>query len=109
MIARCGGEARYFAITDMIYARQGEWMRAGDAAAVAEALKQIGVAAGLDRAAVDACLDDRDAALALVAEYQRNADADGIDATPTILINGQKHSNMRYAELAALIDAALAE
>jgi protein-disulfide isomerase len=34
--------------------------------------------------------------------------ADGVTGTPTIFINGEKHSNMAWADLKALIDAALA-
>jgi protein-disulfide isomerase len=43
----------------------------------------------------------------LVAWYQQNAEADGIDSTPSFVINGKKHSNMSYAEMKAIIDEAL--
>jgi protein-disulfide isomerase len=109
LVARCGGPDRYFGIVDMIYDRQRDWMGAGDAAAVAEALTQIGVAAGLERAALDVCLQDRDAALALVEAFQTQVDADAVDSTPTLIVNGARHSNMRYGDLAALIDAELGE
>jgi protein-disulfide isomerase len=35
--------------------------------------------------------------------------ADGIEGTPTLIINGTKHSNMAYADLKAIIDAELAK
>lgn len=108
IVARCGGADRYFGIVDMIYNRQRDWMTAGDAAAVADALKRIGVAAGLDPDQLEACFADREAALALVEEFQRHADADAISATPTLILDGEKHSNMRYEELAALIEDRLA-
>ena len=44
---------------------------------------------------------------ALVAEYQKNAAADGVDATPTFLINGEKVGNMSYEEFEAALNAAL--
>ena len=44
---------------------------------------------------------------ALVAEYQKNAAADGVDSTPTFLINGKKVDNMPYEEFAAELNAAL--
>ena len=36
-------------------------------------------------------------------------EADGVEGTPTIFINGAKHSNMSYPDLKALIDAELAK
>ena len=38
---------------------------------------------------------------------RRTPTADGIDATPTFLINGEKVSNMPWEEFAAKLDAAL--
>ena len=58
-------------------------------------------------AQMDACMQDRGFAEALVAEYQKNAKADGIDATPTFLINGKKESNMPWDEFKAKLNAAL--
>ena len=34
---------------------------------------------------------------------------DGVEATPTLFLNGTRHSNMTYADLKALIDAELAK
>lgn len=108
MVARCGGEMRFFAIHDMIYEQQQEWVAGGtDPAAIADNLRRIGISAGLDAAAVDACMRDETMAQTLVAWFQANAEADGIESTPTLLINGEKYSNMAYEELKALIDAAL--
>ena len=67
----------------------------------------IGRQAGLTDAEMNACMQDRAMAEALVAEYQKNAEADGVDATPTFLINGEKVSNMPWEEFAAKLDAAL--
>ena len=56
---------------------------------------------------MNACMQDRAIAEALVAEYQKNAAADGVDATPTFLINGKKVANMPYEEFEAELNAAL--
>jgi protein-disulfide isomerase len=56
---------------------------------------------------MNACLQDRSFAEALVAEYQKNAEADKIEATPTFFINGQREDNMTYEAFAAKLDAAL--
>ena len=42
----------------LIYETQSDWARQGDPAAVAESLKRIGLQAGLDQGALDACLQD---------------------------------------------------
>jgi len=36
--------------------------------------------------------------------YQANAERDGVNSTPSFLINGEPHGNMAYAELKALLD-----
>jgi len=48
-------------------------------------------------------------AQSMVATYQKNAEADDVQATPTLIIDGEKHSNMSYDELAAILDAKLAQ
>ena len=109
MVARCGGEMRFFGISDMLYDQQEDWIAGGDPAAIAENLRRIGRTAGMDDATLDACLKDEAQAKALVAWYQANAEADGVESTPTLIIDGVKHSNMAYDELKTLIDTALAD
>ncbi len=108
MVARCGGEMRYFGIHDMLFDQQKEWAASQDPVQVVQSLKTIGIAAGLDGAAIDTCLNDQATAEALIARFQTNMAADGVEGTPTIFVNGSKHSNMSYAELKAIIDAELA-
>lgn len=110
MIARCGGEMRFFGIHDVLYETQADWIAGGqDPALIADNLRTIGIAAGMDGAQVDACMQDETMAQNLVAWFQANATADGIEATPTLIIDGEKHSNMAYEDLAALIEEALAD
>ena len=108
LIARCGGEEKFFGIADLIYADQEGWSRAGDPAAIVEELRKIGRLAGLDNETLEACLQDGDRAQSLVAWYQENAKADGIDSTPSFVINGKKHSNMSFEDMKVIIDEALA-
>jgi protein-disulfide isomerase len=109
MVARCGGEMRYFGIVDMLYEQQQEWIAGGDPVAISENLRRIGRTAGMDDATLDACMTDETSAQTLVAWFQENAARDGVESTPTLFIDGVKHSNMAYPELAALIEAALAD
>jgi protein-disulfide isomerase len=107
MVARCGGEEKFFGISDLIYKSQSEWTRAGEPAQIVEELRKIGRLAGLDNETLDACLKDGTQAETLVAWFEENAEEDDIDSTPTFLINGEKHSNMPYEDMKKLIDEAL--
>jgi len=108
LVARCGGPEKFFGLTELIYAGQSQWTRAGEPAAIVEELRKIGRLAGLDNDALEACLQDGEQAQALVAWYQENAEADGIESTPSFVINGKKYSNMAYADMKEIIDNALA-
>lgn len=108
LVARCGGEERFFGITDLLYAEQATWTRAGEPAAIVEELRKIGRVAGLTTETLEACLQDAERAQALVAWYQQNAEEDGVQSTPSFVINGKMHSNMSYAQMKEIIDAALA-
>ncbi|MDR0809213.1 MAG: DsbA family protein [Gemmobacter sp.] len=109
IMARCGGEMRYFGISGILFEKQKEWAASDDPSVVIENLKTIGRSAGMSNEQLDACFKDQAMAEAMVAKFQQNMEADGVDATPTLFINGTKHSNMSYADLKALLDAELAK
>jgi protein-disulfide isomerase len=109
MMARCGGELRYFGISDILYSTQRDWAASDDPNVVVANLKKIGLTAGMDGAVLDACMKDGAMAEALVAHFEKNFKADGVEGTPTLFINGTKHSNMSYADLKVIIDAELAK
>ncbi len=113
MLARCGGEMRYFGITDLLYDKQMDWAAAETLDAAVTALKKIGLAAGMDDAAMDVCLHDQPMAEALVAHYQKNIETDfpndSFGGTPSFLINETQYGNMEYADLQAILDAELAK
>ena len=109
MMARCGGEMRYFGITDILFTTQQDWAGTDDPAAVVANLKKIGRTAGLDDAALEVCMNDAATADALVKHFETNFKADGIEGTPSFMINGVKHSNVKYEELKAILDAELAK
>ena len=109
MMARCGGDMRYFGITDILFETQQEWAGSEDPNVVVENIKKIGRTAGMDDATLDACMKDGAMAEALVARFEENMKADGVEGTPTLFINGTKHANMDYAALKSLIEAELAK
>lgn len=109
MIARCGGDMRYFGISDILFETQQEWPASDDPAVILENLKKIGRTAGMDDAAMDVCMKDADTAQAMIDRSEANMTADGVEGTPTLMINGVKHSNMTYADLKAILDEELAK
>jgi protein-disulfide isomerase len=113
MLARCGGEMRYFGITDMLYDKQRDWAGAADINAAVAQLKVFGRTAGMDDATVDACLRDQKVAEALVAHYQANIAKDypndSFKGTPSSIINGAQYANMAYEDMKKIIDAELAK
>jgi protein-disulfide isomerase len=109
MIARCGGDLRYFGIQDLLFDNLKEWAASDDPAKVVDNLRRLGRTAGLDDAAMDTCLNDGAMAQAMVNKYQKDSEADGINSTPSFMLNGVKHSNMNYADLKKLLDAELAK
>ncbi|MGJ8545771.1 MAG: DsbA family protein [Sulfitobacter sp.] len=108
MIARCGGEEKFFGMADLIYKGQSQWSRAGEPAAIVAELRKIGLLAGYENDALEACLQDEDTAKTLVAWYQGNAEEHDINSTPSFVINGETYSNMAYDEMKALIEKEIA-
>ena len=109
-LARCGGADRFFGIADMLYDRQAVWAdRSLSAAGVNEQLVKIGKIAGLSSDEIEACMSDEEHSRVLVAWYQKNAQTHNVDATPTLVINEQKYSNMNYTDLKTIIEAKLAQ
>ncbi|MCB1410974.1 MAG: DsbA family protein [Rhodobacter sp.] len=107
MVARCGGEMRYFGIADMLYAEQREWTRGDDQTAVADNLRRIGRRAGMTDDQLNACLTDREMAMALMQVYQNNQREYNIPGTPSFVINGTLYSNMSFEEFQAILDPLL--
>ena len=109
MVARCSGEMRYFGVNGLLMEKQSEWAATNDPLVAVENLKTIGRLAGMDDASLNACMEDGALAKAMVETSEANRQADGVNATPTLMINGTVHSNMTYADLKKIIDEELAK
>lgn len=99
--AACAAEQdRYWTFHDFIFWNQGRENRGDHDAAF---LGRVADAAGLDRAAWDACLARADVRPAIESATTTSLGA-GINSTPTLVVNGQKVVGVpNYDELAALI------
>jgi len=109
LIARCGGEMKYFGIHDMLFDQQREWAASEDPTQVVANLKTIGLAAGLDDAGMDKCLNDSATAEAMIKRFQANMEADGVEGTPTLFVNGTNIGNPGWDALKAAVEAELAK
>ncbi|MDE4173778.1 DsbA family protein [Phaeobacter sp. PT47_59] len=107
MIARCAGPEKFFGMTDLIFEQQSDWARAGGATEIIDALRKIGLLAGLEKDQLEACLQDGTKAQTLVTWYQENAEEHDVTATPSFVLNGKKVENQSYVDFKALIDAEL--
>jgi protein-disulfide isomerase len=105
LLARCAGRARYFNVLDAIFHAQAEIYATGDPHGH---LLKIAQANGLDEKALDACLSDQNTLSALNTRVDRYVSRDGVNSTPTFLINGTRLGGEQTVEsLSAAIDAAL--
>ena len=104
IIARCGGQEKFFAISDMLFTKQAEWTK-GSPAEVAEKLRRIGLTAGLSQDDVQACFSDSEKAQTLVAWFEEKSATDGITSTPSFMINGIKYANMPYDKFKEVLEA----
>lgn len=109
-IARCSGAANYHTTLDSLFASQTDVLNlvrsGGD---VEEALRGIADQNGISGTAFDECLDDTEVRSALV-EAITKADAQGVNSTPTVFVDGQKLPgyDWRTADgMKAILDAKL--
>src|SRR5438105_10467208 len=89
MLSRCianGDAPKYFAVTDMLFRQQNDWV----AKNTTETLTRIGKQAGLTQQQVEACLKDQSLLDKIVADQKYASEVLKVDSTPTFFINGDK-------------------
>jgi protein-disulfide isomerase len=87
LTARCAGKDKYFSVLDAVFKAQAQMFASGD---IKGTLLGIAQSAGLTEAQFNACINDDAALTALHNRVQSYADKDGIDSTPTFVVNGKK-------------------
>jgi protein-disulfide isomerase len=105
LTARCAGPDKYFKVVDEVFRSQPRWT----AGQIKPILQQIAAQNGVDEAHFNACLADGAAVQAVAARAQRAADQDGVNATPTVFLDGKQldPTPMTAAEMDVAIEAAL--
>jgi protein-disulfide isomerase len=101
MMARCAGPSKYFAVVDQVFRSQPRWT----GPKIKPILQEIAAANGLDEAKFNACIMDQAAFDAINLRAKRAQEADGVDSTPTLFINGRK---IETPQTPADLDAAIA-
>jgi protein-disulfide isomerase len=103
--ARCAGPDKYFKVLDEVFRSQPRWATGQ----IKPIFQQIAADNGVDESHFNACLADGPAVQAVAERAQRAADQDGVDATPTVFINGKKldPTPMTPADMDAAIQAAM--
>ena len=88
MLSRCiakGDPAKYFAVTDLLFKQQSDWV----AKNTTETLTRIGKQAGLSQQQVDDCLKDQSLLDKIVADQKYANEVLKVNSTPTFFINGE--------------------
>jgi protein-disulfide isomerase len=88
MLSRCiakGDPARYFAVTDLLFRSQNDWVVKN----TTETLARIGKQAGLSQEEVEACLKDQALLDKIAADQKYAAEVLKVNSTPTFFINGE--------------------
>jgi protein-disulfide isomerase len=89
MLSRCiagGDSAKYFAVTDLLFRQQSDWVVKN----TTESLSRIGKQAGLSQQQVEDCLKDQSLLDKIVADQKYASEVLKVDSTPTFFINGEK-------------------
>jgi protein-disulfide isomerase len=89
MLARCiakGDAKKYFAVTDLLFRSQSDWVMKD----TTETLTRIGKQAGLSAQEVESCLKDQSLLDKIAADQKYASDVLKVDSTPTFFINGER-------------------
>jgi len=103
-VADCIEGDRFFAFLDLLFKSQTRWAKSNDPLT---ALEQMARLAGMSGETFQACVNDEAAMDRILARAQEGRDAYGIEATPTLIVNGRKIQGARsFEEVDAVLRAA---
>jgi protein-disulfide isomerase len=88
MLGRCiakGDAGKYFAVIDLLFKQQNDWVLKN----TTETLARIGKQAGLSQQAVEDCLKDQSMLDKIAADQKFASEVLKVNSTPTFFINGE--------------------
>ncbi len=108
MLARCAGPDARMGLLDLLFAEQPRWRKGATGEEFLNNLTGLLEGAGLSKEESEACMADDKLFKAVLDEREQGVSVDKVEATPTIIVNGEKHTGaLSYDELKKLIDAQL--
>lgn len=104
-LTRCVSPMAYFAMVETLFKQQNDWhIQQG-----VPVLANIAKGAGMDQAAFDACLANKELQAKIVDSRKVGEETFKVEATPTFIINGKKISGVgEYGPFKEAVEAALA-
>ncbi|WP_262695901.1 DsbA family protein [Kordiimonas aquimaris] len=103
VVARCKSPEIAKRLMSVFFAQQNNWARSEDPAGALAALARR--AGGISRTQFDRCVSDQDMQKHLVKMTQDGSTRYKVNATPTIILNGDKVDNYGLENLQTLIEA----
>jgi protein-disulfide isomerase len=107
ILARCAGPERFFGFLDVLFSGQSNWARNTDPL---RALEQVGRMGGVPPEKFEQCRNDEELKTKILQQRMDGEKNFQINATPTLIINGDRYSGgVPYPQLKAIIDAHLSK
>jgi len=107
MLARGGGDERFFGFIDILYKSQDRWARARDPMAELAKIARLG---GMSQQQFDACMADQAVMDTVLAKRMAADNTFQIRSTPSFVINGEVVAGGRdFADFQKLLDPLLPE
>jgi protein-disulfide isomerase len=107
MLSRCIAKddaGKYFAVTDMLFRQQNDWVMKN----TTETLTRIGKQAGLSQQAVEDCLKNQALLDKIAADQKYASEVLKVNSTPTFFLNGEMiRGETSFAEFDKRIKALL--
>jgi protein-disulfide isomerase len=104
MLARCGGDKKYFGFVEVLFRSQQTWARAANPR---EGLKQVARLGGISDADFEACLANQELLTGIRKAADDATKTYGIDSTPAFLINGNKVELRSFADIHGMLEKAV--
>jgi protein-disulfide isomerase len=99
-IARCAGPDRYFGFVDVFFRQQQSWTRGNSAEQIMDNLRRLAKLGGMSDQTFDTCSKDKTVENAVLEQSLKGERELKVGSTPTLIINGQKHTGaLSFEEL----------
>ncbi len=86
MVARCGGEDKFYALIDLMFAERDKFLGGDPVTGIADIVRR----AGLSRTDVDSCLQDKELQKAIIISRDEGAKQYNVNRTPTFVVNREE-------------------